>query len=60
MMGTSILANDISTVLKINKTKDGFNLIRENINHPMKVKVFHLKLDQLFTHMKMNPLKLFM
>ena len=29
MMGTSILANDISTVLKINKTKDGFNLIRE-------------------------------
>ena len=29
MMGSSVLANDISTVLKINKTKDGFNLIRE-------------------------------
>ena len=29
MMGSSVLANDISTVLKISKTKDGFDLIRE-------------------------------
>lgn len=29
MMGSSVLANDISTVLKISKTKDGFELIRE-------------------------------
>jgi RecA-family ATPase len=29
MMGSSVLSNDISTVLKISKTKDGFNLIRE-------------------------------
>ena len=60
MMGTSILANDISTVLKINKTKDGFNLIREKHKSSYEGKVFHLKLDQLSTHMKMNPMKLFM
>lgn len=29
MMGSSILSNDISTVLKIKKSKDGFNLTRE-------------------------------
>ena len=29
MMGTSILSNDISTVLKIKKKKDGFELVRE-------------------------------
>ena len=29
MMGTSILSNDVSTVLKIKKNKDGYDLVRE-------------------------------
>tara|TARA_B100001093_G_scaffold519252_1_gene607374 strand:- start:75 stop:1085 length:1011 start_codon:yes stop_codon:yes gene_type:complete len=35
MMGTSVLSNDISTVLKIKKKKDGYELLREKHKSPL-------------------------
>ncbi|MDC3313284.1 AAA family ATPase [Gammaproteobacteria bacterium] len=34
MMGSSILSNDISTVLRVRKKKDGFDLVREKHKSP--------------------------
>jgi len=43
MMGTSILSNDISTVLKIKKKKDGFELVREKSKSPLSGKSIPFK-----------------
>ena len=43
MMGSSILNNDLSTVLKIKTKKDGFDLIRERHKSPFKGKAIPFK-----------------
>ena len=43
MMGSSILSNDISTVLRVRKKKDGFDLVREKHKSPYEGKSIPFK-----------------
>jgi len=46
MMGTSILSNDVSTVLKIKKNKDGYDLVREKHKSPYAGKSIPFKIRE--------------